>query len=171
MRLMSVGRLAVLAVVALGVTLSVGAVGAGAQGSTTVLKFYDAGGQSTGVGFNANNPNAVPPVGSSIVTTLRLQNIGSQFGKPSGTTVGRVALQCTVLVVNSPEDVDGVCSGIAHVPNGYFTFGGNGSFVNAHTIYFDVTGGVGAYANDRGEIKVVNSASGSSDATVTLYSS
>jgi len=34
--------------------------------------------------------------------------------------------------------------------------------------YWAVTGGVGPYANDRGEIKVVNNKNGTSVATVTL---
>ncbi len=165
---MSARRFVALAACTLGLALMIGVVQAGAQGSPTVLKFYDAHSTDIGVGFDSNNQNAVPPIGSSIVTTLELQNIGSQFGKPSGTTVGRVALQCTVLVENSPQDIDGICSGIAHVPNGFFTFGGNGGFVNGRVVYFDITGGDGPYANDRGQIKVVNTANGGSDATVTL---
>ena len=168
---MSVKRLGVLGVFLLGVVLTIGVVQAGAAGSTQVLKFYDAGSQVTGVGFNANDPNAIPPVGGSIVITVHLKNIGSQFGKPSGTTVGRVLLQCTVLTVNmSAQTLDGVCSGIAHVPNGYFTFGGNGGFSNERVNYYAITGGVGPYANDRGQIKVVNNTKGSSVATVTLSS-
>ena len=55
---------------------------------------------------------------------------------------------------------------IAHVPDGYLTF--SGGLAETRVVWFDVTGGVGPYANDRGEIKVVNSANGSSNATVTL---
>lgn len=168
---MSVKRLGVLTSCVLGLGLMVGVVQAGAQGSTTVLKFYDAGSQATGIGFDANDPNAIPPLGSSLVITLHLQNIGSQFGKPSGATVGRVLLDCTVLTTYAiTGTVDGTCNGIAHVPNGFFTFSGNGGFSNAKVNYFDITGGVGPYANDRGEIKVVNTANGGSDATVTLTS-
>ena len=99
-----------------------------------------------------------------------MENIGSQFGKPSGAKVGHVLLQCTVLLVDVPQQtIDGICSGIAHVPDGFFTFGGNGGFTNGHVSYYDITGGVGPYANDRGQIKVVNAANGSSNATVTLY--
>lgn len=168
---MSVKRLGVLTACVFGLVATVGVIQAGAQGSTTVLKFYDAGSQATGIGFDANNPNAIPPLGSSVVITLHLQNIGSQFGKPSGATVGRVLLDCTVLTNYAVTGtVDGICDGIAHVPNGFFTFGGNGGFSNARVNYFDITGGDGPYANDRGQIKVVNNANGSSDATATLFS-
>lgn len=167
---MSVKRSGALAISALVLVLILGAAQASAQGAPTVLKFYDSSGQTTGIGFDLNNPNAIPPVGSSIVTTLTLENIGSQFGKPSGTKVGHVLLQCTVLLVDVPQQtIDGICSGIAHVPDGFFTFGGNGGFNNGHVSYYDITGGVGPYANDRGQIKVVNAANGSSNATVTLY--
>jgi len=153
------------------IALMLGATQALAAGSTTVLKFYDASTQSTGVGFDANDPNAIPPIGGSVVTTITLHNIGAQFGKRSGAAVGHVLLDCTVLAVNiSTESVGGICSGIAHVPNGYFTFGGNGGFVDARVAYFDITGGVGPYANDRGQIEVVNNKNGSSVATVTLSS-
>jgi hypothetical protein len=66
--------------------------------------------------------------------------------------------------------IDGVCSAIAHVPNGYFTFGGDGLFAGAHVDHWAVTGGVGPYANDRGQIAVTNNKNGSSSAVVTLSS-
>jgi hypothetical protein len=163
-------RLGALTGFVLGLAL-IGVVQASAAGSTTVLKFHDASSQFTGVGFNANDPNAVPPLGSRVVITVRLQNTGAQFGKPSGAIVGRVLLDCTVLVVDSSAHVlDGICDGIAHVPNGFFTFAGNGAFSNARVNHYAITGGVGPYAHDRGQIKVVNNTNGSSDATVTLFS-
>jgi hypothetical protein len=158
----------VLCGLAVGIVLLIGVVQAGAQGSTMVLKFYSPPGVQTAVGFSENS-NTPPPVGASQVIQLVLENIGSQFGKPSGAKVGHVLLDCTILAVNaSAQMVDGVCSGIAHVPDGYLTFGG--SLTQTRVNWFDVTGGVGPYANDRGEIKVVNNANGSSDATVTLSS-
>jgi hypothetical protein len=163
-------RLGVVGTLAVGLVLTGGAVQAGASGSTTVLKFYDASSAFTGIGFDANNPNAVPPVGASAIIGVRLKNIGSQFGKPSGTIVGRAILQCTVVAENSAADIDSICTGIAHVPNGYFTFDGNGGFSNAKVNYYDITGGVGPYINDRGEIKVTNLPNGNSTATVTLDS-
>jgi hypothetical protein len=148
--------------------LTVGGIDAAAAGSATVLKFYDPPAQVTGVGFNADDPNAVPPVGGSLVLRLRLENIGTQFGKPNHTIVGRVLIDCTVLTVDSAQSIDGICAGIAHLPNGYLTFAGNGIFTDAQLTRFAITGGVGPYANDRGQIKVVNNQNGSSVATVTL---
>jgi len=149
--------------------LASGVAQAGAGTSTTVLKFFNPPGQVTGIGGLNVNSNAPPPVGSSIAIRARLENIGSQFGKPNGATVGRVLLQCTVLTDYAVTGtVDGLCNGIAHVPNGFITFVGNGGFSNAKVNYYAVTGGVGPYANDRGQIIVVNNKDGSSDATVTL---
>jgi len=164
-------RLGVVSGFFLGLVLMIGVVQAGAAGSTKVLMFYNPPGTTSGVGFDASNPNAIPPVGSSVIIRVRLQNVGSQFGKPAGATVGRVLLDCTVLVVDtSAQTLDGICSGIAHVPDGYLTFVGNGGFGSARVNYYAITGGVGPYANDRGEIKVVNNKNGSSVATVTLSS-
>ena len=152
-----------------GLALSIGVMPAAAAGATRVLKFYNPPGQATGVGFNANDPNAIPPLGSSIEIRVRLENVGSQFGKPGGATVGRALLECRVMTDYSVTGtVDGICNGIAHVPDGFFTFTGNGGFSNARVNLYAVTGGVGPYANDRGQIKVVNNKDGSSVATVTL---
>jgi len=155
----------------LGVVLMIGAIQAGAAGSTRVLTFFDPPGVQTAIGFNENS-NAPPPIGASQVVEVVLENVGSQFGKPSGTKVGHALLDCTVLSVNtSTQTIDGTCNGIAHVPDGYITFGGDGIFQNnGHVNYWAITGGVGPYANDRGEIKVVNNQNGTSVATVTLYS-
>jgi hypothetical protein len=170
MRSMVAKRLGLLTGCLLAFMLTIGAVQAGAAGSTKVLTFYDSGSQFTGVGFDASDPNAVPPIGAHFIITIHLKNIGSQFGKPSGTIVGRVLLDCTVLVSDPPQTLDGICDGIAHVPDGFFTFVGNGGFSNAKVNHYAITGGVGPYANDRGQIKVVNSANGGSSATVTLSS-
>ena len=166
---MSVKGLGALTVGLVGLALATGAAQAGTGASTTVLKFFNPPGQTTGIGgFNLTS-NTPPPLGSSLVIRVRLENIGSQFGKPSGATVGRVLLQCTVLTDYAVTGtVDGICNGIAHVPNGFITFVGNGTFSNAQVNYYAVTGGVGPYANDRGQIRVVNNKDGSSNATVTL---
>jgi len=161
-------RLGVLSGFVLGFVLMIGVVEAGAAGSTKVLRFSNPASQAAGVGFNVNS-NAAPPVGASLVITIHLQNVGSQFGKPSGATVGRVLLDCTVLAVNT-QSADGICNGIAHVPNGFVTFVGNGGFSNSKVNYYAITGGVGPYANDRGQIKVTNHANGGSSAVLTLYS-
>lgn len=163
---MSLARMGSLAAVLTTAALAAGVAQAGAQGPTRVLKFSNPPGTFTGIGFPTSG-NAVPPVGSRAIISVRLRNVGSQFGKPSGTIVGRALLDCTVLAV-SPPNIDALCNGVAHVPDGFLTFSGNG-LGNSRVTYYDVTGGVGAYANDRGQIKVVNLANGGSVATVTLY--
>lgn len=160
---MSGKRLCLVVVCAAIAMISVGAGSAAAAGSPTVLMFHNTPGQFTPIGFDANS-NAIPPVGSSYVITVVLINTASQFGKPSGTRVGRVILRCTVLTAGG----DGLCDGIAHVPNGYFLFAGNGGLGNANVNYYAITGGVAGYANARGQIKVTNHRDGSSDAKVTL---
>jgi len=167
---MTARRLGALVAAAFGLMGALGASALGATDATTVLKFHDASSTFTGIGFNANDPNAVPPIGGSFVITIKLENVGTQFGKPSGTTVGRVLLDCTVMAESSPESLDGICNGIAHVPNGFFTFEGNGGLSNQKITHFAITGGVGPYASSRGQIRVVNNTDGSSDATVTLSS-
>jgi hypothetical protein len=162
---MSAKRLGVLSGSLLVVVLLLGAVQAGAAGSTLVLKFRNGNQTQAGVGFNVNDPNATPPIGSSYVVTIVLHNAVAQLGKPSGARVGRVLLDCTILSVSTPNG-DGICSGIVHLPDGYLTFGGNGGFSTAKAGYFAITGGVGAYAKDRGEIMTTHG----HRATVTLYS-
>lgn len=155
------------AAVGLGV---VGVAQAGAATPSKVLKFHDTPAVGTALGFDPSS-SAPPAVGSRQIIALRLENSGSQFGKPSGTKVGRVLIDCTVMAVDAQRGlVDGNCLGIAHVPDGYFTFEGPGGLSGARVAYWAVTGGVGPYADVRGQIKVVNHADGSSDATVTLYS-
>ncbi len=166
---MFVKRLGVLSGSLLGAAVMFGTTPAGATGPAKVLKFENSAATVTLVGASTD-PNTAPPIGASEVIALVLRNSGAQFGKPSGTAVGHVLIQCTVLSVNPPNG-DGVCSGIAHVPNGYFTFGGDGIFQNnAKPNHWAITGGVGPYSNDRGQIKVVNHSNGTSSATVTLSS-
>jgi hypothetical protein len=163
-------RLAVLSACLLGCLSTIGIAQAGAATPAKILKFYDPPGIATAVGFDESS-NTPPPVGSQQILTLRLENVGSQFGKPNRTKVGRVLIDCTIMAVDTEAmRVDGNCLGIAHVPNGYFTFEGPGALGGPKVSYFAVTGGVGPYADDRGQIRVVNNADGSSLATVTLYS-
>jgi len=120
-----------------------------------VLKFHKGNMTAVGVGFNANDPNAIPAVGDQYVITLALYNAVPQFGKPTGARIGRVLLDCTFLSVNTPNG-DGNCAGIIHVPDGYITFGGSGSAfssVKPKHGYWAITGGVGPYANDRGQLR------------------
>jgi hypothetical protein len=152
-----------------GLVLMTGVAQAGAAGSKQVLKFNDSAAAVTIVGAS-QNPNIAPPIGASEVIALVLRNDGAQFGKPSGTAVGHVLIQCTVLTLNGPNG-DGTCSGIAHVPNGYFIFGGDGIFQNdTKPNHWAIAGGVGPYANDRGQIVVTNHKNGTSTAVVTLSS-
>jgi hypothetical protein len=65
---------------------------------------------------------------------------------------------------------DGNCFGIAHVPDGFFTFEGNGALGKHRIAYYAITGGVGAYADTGGQIKVVGHQDGSSESTVMLHS-
>ena len=163
---MSSKRLGVLSGSLICVALMIGVVQAAAATPTKVLKFFNPPGVQISVGFSENS-NTPPPVGASQVIQVVLENVGSQFGKPSGTKVGHVLIDCTVLLADpSAQRFDGICSGIAHVPDGYITFGGNGGFGNGKVNYYAITGGVGHYAKDRGEIRTVKGGG----ATVTLYS-
>jgi len=149
---MSVKRLGAFTVSALALLLMIGVVQAGAQGSSQVLKFHQGNQTQAAVGFDINS-NATPPVGSQYIITLALYNAAPQFGKPTGARIGRVLLDCTILSVNTASG-DGDCTGIIHVPNGYLLFGGSGSaFTNAKHGYWAITGGVGPYANDRGQLR------------------
>ena len=159
-------RLGALTILALGIVLSIGVVQASAAGSTQVLKFRSANQTYGAVGFNVNDPNAIPPVGGQFIVHIVLENGVPQFGKPTGARVGRVLLDCTFLTAAGFTGGDGICSGIAHVPDGYITFGGNGGFSNGKVNYYAITGGVGHYVNDRGEIRTVKGGG----ATITLYS-
>jgi hypothetical protein len=159
----SVKRFAVISGCLLGFLLTIGVVQAGAAGSKRVLKFTNASTNFVGIGFDANS-NAIPPVGTRFAITLRIKNERSQFGKPSGTIVGRVLIECTVLAEPTPQSIDGNCFGIAHVPDGFFTFEGNGPLSNAKLNYWAITGGVGPYETARGQLKT-----GGHHAVVTLY--
>ncbi len=149
----------------LGLVLMVAALPAAAAGSTQVLKFENTAGVQTSIGFSPTS-NAPPPIGASQVVSVVLRNTVPQFGKPAGAAIGHVHIDCTVLSVGG-QSVDGTCSGIAHVPNGYLTFGGDGIFQNNRVNLWAITGGVGPYAFARGEIAVTNHPNGSSNAVVT----
>jgi hypothetical protein len=162
-RLMSVSRLGVLTVCLLGLVSTAGVVQASAGGPTQVLMFHSGKQTQTAVGFNINS-NTAPPVGSQYIITVVLHNAAPQFGKPTGAQIGRALIDCTFLSVSAPNG-DGICSGIAHLPDGYVTFGGNGGFSNSKHGYWAVTGGVGHYAHDRGQLRT-----GGGTAVLTLYS-
>jgi hypothetical protein len=159
---MSVRRLVVRTGCVLGLVLIFAVSQAGAAGSTQVLTFHQGNMTQTAVGFNINS-NAAPPIGSQYIITLTLHNAAPQFGKPAGAPIGRALIDCTFLSVNA--NGDGICTGIAHLPDGYVTFGGNGGFSNGKHGYWAVTGGVGHYARDRGQLRT-----GGGTAVLTLYS-
>jgi hypothetical protein len=160
---MFVKRFGVVCACVLGLVLLVGVVQAGAAAPTRVLKFTNASTNFSGIGFNANSA-PIWPVGARLAITLRIKNDGAQFGKPSGAIVGRVLIECTVLA-QTGRSVDGNCFGIAHVPDGFITFEGNGPLSNENVNHWAITGGVGPYADARGQIRT-----GGKHAVVTLYS-
>ena len=166
--MMFVRRLGALGGVFFAVVLAIGAVQAGAAGPTRVLKFNDPGGTDTGIGFDFNS-NVTPPVGSRFVIAVRLENEVAQFGKPIGATVGRALLDCSILAEPTPNELDGNCVGIAHVPDGFVTFDGWPFAANGKQ-HYAITGGVGPYARDRGQIISVDQKNGRSLVTVSLYS-
>ena len=96
------------------------------------------------------------PVGSRIAITAVLSNRGRQFKKPSGAVVGRMLIECTVLVATP----DGICAGIAHLPDGFFTFAGSGPFTRSTVKHWAITGGIGPY-DGTGEMTVTSSSKGS----------
>jgi hypothetical protein len=80
--------------------LIVGVVQASARNPTRVLRFYDTAGVDTLVGAS---PSGKPTIGEEDILTLRLQNVGTQFGRPTGTTVGRALMTCTVMLVDRTQ--------------------------------------------------------------------
>ena len=161
-------RSGVIGACVLGLVLTVAALPAQASAPTQVLKFNDAAGSSTGFGFDINS-DALPPLGGRFAITVQLQNGVAQFGKPSGATVGRAVLDCSILSEPTSQEVDGTCYGIAHVPNGFITFVG-WPYAGNGTQHYAITGGVGPYATARGQITSVDQKNGRSLVTVDLYS-
>jgi hypothetical protein len=161
---MSAKRLGISALLSVVAIVLASATMAGAASNPTVLHFRVGGAGEHAIGVNLNAGS--PPVGSEVAIIGALYNTTAQFGKPSGAAVGRILLDCTVLV-SSPAD--GLCLGILHVPNGFLTFGGNGPFTTYSVDHYGVTGGDGPYAFARGELTVVRHAEGGL-LTVTLSS-
>ena len=165
---MFVIRLAFSGACLLVLVLAVAVLPAAASAPSQVLKFNDPAGTATGFGFDINS-NTLPPVGARFAITVHLQNGVTQFGKPSGATVGRAVLDCSILAEPTSEELDGTCYGIAHVPNGFITFVG-WPYAGNGTQHYAITGGVGPYATARGEITSVDQKNGRSLVTVNLYS-
>ena len=158
---MSIKRVSLVAACALGLVV---ASGAGAAGTPKVFSFTSQHGILTWIPALGGSPaDAVKQVGSTAALTMRIANASEQFGKPAGTTVGRILLDCRLLSVPS----DGLCTGIVHVPNGYFLIGGNGPFTTGPR-HYAITGGIGPYANARGEVTIATTAAQTSQIGVML---
>src|SRR5476651_1847774 len=110
---MSIKRLGLLAVCALGLVFTTGAVQAGAAGPAKVMTFVDHHVMVTWISVDGKGSPAAAAstVGSTAVLTGRMSNGTAQFGKASGVDVGRFLLNCTIL--NIPAD--GLCTGIIHL--------------------------------------------------------
>lgn len=144
----------------LGLFALMGTAQASAAGSMKVLEFTNNFLRYTTIGPGGQ-------IGSTFVITGRINNAGSaQFGKPAGALVGRILVDCTVL----SQSPDGICNGIAHLPDGFFTFVGNGPFSTSTHRYYAITGGVGPYANDRGQLKIFVGRHATSISEVVLIS-
>ena len=157
----------VLAVV-LGSSALAGSTSAGTAAPKRVLKFTSTTiyYTPTPLGYNANS-NTPPPIGSGYIANIALANHGSQFGKPSGARVGTAELQCTVA-----SSLRQICTGVAHLQNGFFTFSNAQRLAGGAVSWYAVTGGVAGYAAARGQIKVTSvggSNSSKSNVVVTLY--
>ena len=98
---------------------------------------------------------AASTIGSRAILSAHLYNRTARFGKPTGTAVGRLLLDCTVLAVPT----DGNYTGLVHLPNGFFLIGGNGPFVVSPR-HYAITGGVGPYATARGQVTITTTSGG-----------
>jgi hypothetical protein len=149
---MSATRFGALTACVLALVLMIGAAQAGAGGATRVLQLrlvelHNEG--WTGPYWNRHtSPQTAPPVGEQAHIAGIVVNNVAQFGHSTNARVGRLGLDCTVLT----KAGDGLCVGIVHVPDGFFTISGNGPFVDASVRHYAITGGIGPYANARGEM-------------------
>lgn len=162
---MSARRFGAVLVCLFGIGLASGVAQAGAAGPARVLALRLSHVQVvwTGPSWNRDtNPPTPPPIGEQAQITGLVYNEAAQFGKAGNAQVGRIVLSCTVVAIPT----DGLCAGMIHVPDGFFTIAGNGPFVGANVRRYAITGGIGPYANARGELKT----SGAGDASVILYS-
>ena len=149
---MSSTRLGTSAACVLTLAFALGAAGAGAAGPAPVMQLIAPHVALTWVPVagKGSPADAVSTIGSSAVFRAHVYNATTQFGKGPGTAVGRFLLDCRIL--NVPAD--GLCTGIVHLPNGYFLIGGNGPFVAQPVRHYAITGGVGPYSGARGELTI-----------------
>jgi hypothetical protein len=162
---MSVKRFAMSSACVLALALALGAGPAGAGGSPRVMAFVGHHVLLTWVTPSGKGTvgEAVSTIGSQAILSARLYNRSTEFGKAPGTAVGRVLLDCTILDLPA----DGNCTGIVHVPDGFFLIGGNGPFVPAPRDYA-ITGGIGSYATARGQVTIRTTTRGASLVDVVL---
>ena len=149
---MTLTRVGTLAALTFAFVLATGAAAAGTAGSPRIMAFSSSDVHLTllPVGGKGSPADALSTIGSTMVLSGRLANRTTQFGKPTGTLVGRLLLDCTVL--NVPAD--GNCTGIVHVPDGFFLIGGNGPFRSSPRLYA-ITGGIGPYAGAGGQVTIL----------------
>jgi len=158
-----------IAIVALACAVAVSVAAAGASAAagskpTRVLRLVSRTTQFTPIGFPANQ-NTPPPVGSRYIVQIALFNQAAQFGRPAGARIGSVEIDCTFTTGQR-----NLCTGVAHVPDGFITFTGANPSSGAPVEWYAVTGGVSAYANLHGQIKATNSQNGNrANVVVTLY--
>ena len=145
-------------------------VAAGAFGSTSkparVLKLVSRGNEFTMVGFPADKSQP-PPVGAGYLLQTALFNRTAQFGKPTGARVGSVELQCVLA-----SSLRTLCTGVAHLPDGFITLTGANLTEGGPTEWYAATGGVSAYANRHGQIKATDVGGQNANktiVTITLY--
>ena len=148
---MSVNRLGLLTACALGLALTLAAAQGSAARAPSVALYAPHVSLTWIMPGREAGPatGAASTIGSSAILSARVYNLSPQFGKPARTAVGRLLLQCTVLDVPT----DGNCTGIVHLPNGFFLIGGNGPFVPSPR-HYAITGGIGAYAGASGELTI-----------------
>ena len=167
---MSASRFGMLTACMLALVFTTGVGQAGTGGSTRVLRVLQLrlvhiqNQGWTGPYWNRHtNPPTPPPVGEQAHLAGIVFNNTAQFGQAANARVGRFLLDCTVLT----RAGDGLCVGIVHVPDGFFTIAGNGPFLDASVRHYAITGGVGPYAIARGQMSTTRA---TEVARVTLYS-
>jgi hypothetical protein len=149
-----------LLVVVVGLVAAVSATAAPRSGGRT-LSFLDV--TQRFIPLEGISQNAPPSIGARYIFIDALYNRAPQFGKPTGARVGRVEGVCTVVSEQAT-----MCNIVGHVPDGFVTVAG--SNVGNKVQWFAVTGGVGAYANARGTVKVTSVSDNKSIVVVRLTS-
>jgi hypothetical protein len=145
---MAVKRLGLFAACSLVVAMVMGVAPSGAAGPTRIEKLHVNHVRLVHTGEVGGSESTT--VGSREAFTGVLYNDAAQFGSPVGRRIGRVLVDCAVL---SPTP-DGLCTGIAHVPDGFFVFAGNSPFTTSRVRHYAIIGGAGPYATARGQITI-----------------